>query len=147
MEGWLAFADHFSFFFFKIFFSCITSQQKKIIFTKKGSPTISQLHPYFYVSLILYTQVLSTVGPFERKRCQCLLGFLQLRAVSSAFSLLIDSVKNISNIVPMLDKVAKNKRTFLGSTAQEDEERLKLFFLKVNLFSVVPLMLAVVMVI
>lgn len=67
--------------------------------------------------------------------------FYQSRALSSALSFPIERVKYISNIVPMLDKVAKKKRTLLGSIAHEDGGRLKLFLLMVHLLSVEAFML------
>lgn len=73
--------------------------------------------------------------------CHC----CQSSSVSSPPSLLIERVKYISNIVPMLDKVAKKKRILLGSMSQEGEARLKLYLLLMHLLSVMVLMLPAVM--
>lgn len=72
--------------------------------------------------------------------------WFQSRELSIALSFPIERVRYISNIVPILDSVAKKKRTLLGSRTHEGEDRLKLFLL-MHLLSGVAFMLPVVIVI
>lgn len=92
--------------------------------------------------LLVYTTVISSLWNMVH---DIVAGFNQGN-YQSVLSFPIERVRYISNIVPILDSVAKKKRTLLGSRTHEGEDRLKLFLL-MHLLSGVAFMLPVVIVI